>query len=98
MLREHLRIEAVETHRDALQARGAQFGGVLRQQHAVGRERDVVDAGQAVRSPMRSARPARSSGSPPVIRSLRTPSRTNSRASRTISAKISRSLEFRKRY
>ncbi len=46
-LREYGRIETVEAHRDALQAGGAQFGGVLRKQHAVGRQRDVLDPGQA---------------------------------------------------
>ena len=43
--REDLGIQAVETDRDALQARGLQLGGVLRQQHAVGGQRDILDAG-----------------------------------------------------
>ena len=41
---------------------------------------------------MRSARFGRSSGSPPVMRIFLTPARTNTRASRRISAKSSRSL------
>ena len=45
-LREDIRIERVETHGDALEAGGLELGGVLGQQHAVGGERDVLDAGQ----------------------------------------------------
>src|SRR5581483_3698459 len=54
--------------------------------------------GMAVRSPMRSERFARSRGSPPVSRSLRTPSFTKRRDRRTISSKESRSWEPRNLY
>ena len=45
-LREHLGIERIEAHGDAIQAGRLELGGVLRQQHAVGGERDVLDARQ----------------------------------------------------
>src|SRR6185295_7308741 len=54
--------------------------------------------GSCVRSPIRSARLGRSSGSPPVMRIFLTPARTNTRARRRISSKSRRSLLFRKRY
>ena len=43
--REHLGVEAVEAHGDAAQACGLELRGVLGEQHAVGGERDVLDAG-----------------------------------------------------
>ena len=43
---EDLGIEGIETHGNPAQARGLELGGVLGQQHAVGGERDVLDAGQ----------------------------------------------------
>ena len=39
------RVEAVEAHRDALEPRRLELGGVARQQHAVGGESHVFDAG-----------------------------------------------------
>jgi hypothetical protein len=42
--REHVRVERVEAHRDAIETRGLELAGVLGQQHAVGGERDVLDA------------------------------------------------------
>src|SRR5207253_685877 len=42
--REHLGIQAVEAHRDALEARRLELARVARQQHAVGGEGDVLDA------------------------------------------------------
>ena len=44
--REHLRVEAVEAHGDAVEARGLELRRVARQQHAVGGQRDVLDAGE----------------------------------------------------
>ena len=43
---EYRRVETVETHGDASEAGGLQFGGVFGQQHAVGGERDVFDSRQ----------------------------------------------------
>ena len=50
---------------------GLEFGGVLGEQHAVGGERDVLDAGQRreIADQVRRGS-ARSSGSPPVMRSF----------------------------
>ena len=45
-LREHVRVERVEADGDAIEAGGLELGGVLGEQHAVGGERDVLDAGQ----------------------------------------------------
>jgi hypothetical protein len=65
---------SVETDRDAMQAVALELGGMLREQHAVGRQREVVDAVDADSSATRSGKPLRNNGSPPVRRSLRTPS------------------------
>ena len=43
-LPEDLRIERIEAHGDAMQAVGFELGGVLREQHRVRRERDVLHA------------------------------------------------------
>src|SRR5690606_39527706 len=43
---EHLRIEAVEAHGHPPEARGLQLARVLREQHAVGGERHVLDTGK----------------------------------------------------
>jgi hypothetical protein len=58
-LREHFRIERVQAHRDAVQARGLELGGVFRQQHAIGGERDVLDVRQLrqVADEIREVRP-----------------------------------------
>ena len=77
---EHLRVQAIETHCDALQPGRTQRGGVLGEQHAVGGQRDVFDARKATEIPDQTGSPARTSGSPPVMRSFVTPSDTKARA------------------
>ncbi len=42
--REHLLVQRVQADGDAAQTVGMQIDGVLTQQHAVGGERDVLDA------------------------------------------------------
>ena len=91
---EDLRVQAVEAHGDAIQARGLQFGGVAFEQDAIGGQRDILDAGDAgevadqigeVRAQQRFA-----AGEPDLV----TPCATNSRASRRISSKDRRSRGF----
>jgi hypothetical protein len=45
--REDLRIQAVQAHGDAVEARGFQLRGVAREQDAVGRQRNIVDSRDA---------------------------------------------------
>jgi hypothetical protein len=77
-------VQRVQADRDALQARVAQRLGLARQQRAVGGERDVqrlaVRRAQRGQLAISTSRFLRSSGSPPVRRSLRTPCATNRRA------------------
>ena len=85
---EDLVVERVEAHGDPREAGVGERLRLLREEGRVRRQRDVeavVDAGE--RS-IRSSRSRRRSGSPPVIRSFRTPSSTNARATRSISSKV----------
>ena len=82
-----------------VEAGGLELGGVLGQQHAVGGERDVLDAGQRreIADEIGEVRPQqRLAAGEAQLASRR--ARTNRRASRTISSKSSRSVDFRKRY
>ena len=90
-------IEGVEAHRHSLQAVGVQIDGVLREQHAVGRQRDVLDArdigqiadqiGQVRAQQRLAAGEAQLAHAEPA----------NSRVRRTISSNDRRSCDFRKR-
>jgi hypothetical protein len=45
-LRKGIRIQTVQADRDALQSRRTQCRGMLREQHAIGRQRDVLQVRQ----------------------------------------------------
>ena len=72
-------VERVEAHGDARQAGRAEVARLAREQRAVGRERDVEVVAEARSISINRSSLRRSSGSPPVSRSLRTPSATNAR-------------------
>ena len=77
-------IEGVEMDVDAAQTGVVRGLGLIGQQHAVGREREVVDAGNCVQSANQLGQILRTSGSPPVTRNLRTPSeRPRARSARS---------------
>ncbi len=86
---EALTVERVQMNVEPPQPGVVEIRRLVSEQHAVGGEGNILDtlnAGQFSRSTCRSRR---TSGSPPVIRSFRTPMRTARRANRSISSKLS---------
>ena len=90
---EALAVERVEVHVEAPQPGVVERPGQLRQQHAVGGERQVADAREwRPGARISTGRSRRTSGSPPVTRSLVMPSATAMRTKRSISSKSRISL------
>ena len=94
---EDLVVQGVETHSDAAQARLRERLGLGREDGSVRRERDVevAERGQPADQNLEVAAEERLA---PVIRSLCTPSATNTDAARSISSKVSSSRRGRKRW
>ena len=91
------RVERIQAHGDTPQPVRPELHRVLHEEYRVRRESRVLDAVDRGQVTHQLGEVARSSGSPPVSLSLRTPRPTNARATRRISCGDSRSLDFRKR-
>ena len=88
-LLETSRLERVEADVEPLQAGVLERLRLLGQQDAVGRQRDIVESRQSRPAARRArGRSCRTSGSPPVSRSLLTPKPAATRTNRSISSNV----------
>jgi hypothetical protein len=88
---EPIGLQCVEADRDPSQPRGLERIDLIGEQDAVGREREVLEPGFCAIMRTRAGTSRRSSGSPPVSRTLSTPSDRNTSTSALISSNRSTS-------